>query len=73
MDQSTENPTMNPHVKEAREHFKAARHAMRKSMEGILPPAFVENRRAARKEFLLGLRKLVDAAIEHVEEVEKKI
>ncbi len=58
---------MNPDLEEARQHFKAAREAMRKTWEAMLPPALVEQRRAARKEFLLGLRKLLDMAIEHTE------
>ncbi len=56
-----------PELEEARQHFKAAREAMRKSWEAMLPPGYVESRRAARKEFLLGLRKLLDVAIERTE------
>ncbi len=58
---------MNPDLEEARQHFKAAREAMRKTWEAMLPPALLEQRRTARKEFLLGLRKLLDLAIEHAE------
>ena len=58
---------MNPDLEEARQHFKAAREAMRKTWEAMLPPALLEQRRAARKEFLLGLRKLLDVAIELAE------
>lgn len=72
MAETTETHEMDPRFKEAREHFKAARRAMRKSMVGLLPPAFVENRQAARKEFLLGIRTLVDAALSHIEERENK-
>ncbi len=72
MAETTEKHEMNPQIKEAREHFKAAHRSMRKSIEAWLPAGFVESRRAARKEFLLGIRKLVDVAIEHVEEMEKK-
>jgi len=57
----------NPELEEARLHFKAAREAMRKSWEAMMPPGLIESRRAARKEFLLGLRKLLDVAIEHTE------
>ncbi len=56
-----------PRIVEAREHMKAAREAMHKSVEDLLPEGFMENRRKARKEFLLGLRSLVDAAIAHIE------
>ena len=54
----------NPDLEEARQHFKAAKEAMHKTWEVMLPVGLVENRRAARKEFLLGLRKLLDVAIE---------
>lgn len=58
---------MDPRVKEAREHMKTARNAMRKSFEMFLPAGYLENRRTARREFLLAMRSLVDVAIEHVE------
>jgi hypothetical protein len=58
--------------KEARNHFHAARQAMRKSVEAFLPPGVLENRRLARKEFLMGVRTLVDAAIETIEDSSKK-
>ena len=60
-------PDQKPDFAEAREHFRSARKEMRKSFESLIPAGFLESRRAARKEFLLGLRKLVDAAIAHVE------
>lgn len=58
----------NPDLEEARTHFRAARKEMRKSIEAFLPVGFIERRRAARREFLLGLRKLVDAAIDRVDQ-----
>ena len=59
-----------PHLlpEETREHLKAARDEMRKSIETILPPGFLEHRRAARKEFLLAARSLLDAAIKRIDE-----
>jgi len=60
-----------PSVKEARDHFKTARDAIRLSAEAMLPPSFVENRRKARKEILLGLRSLLNAAIDYTEKHEK--
>jgi hypothetical protein len=62
----------NPKIKEAREHFHTARKSMRRSYEFMLPEGFVENRRAARKEFLLGLRSMLDYAIEKVENKSKE-
>jgi hypothetical protein len=62
----------NPSVKEAREHMKAAREQMHKSYEKILPEGFIEHRRAARHEFLLAMRSMLDAAIERVEKHSEK-
>jgi hypothetical protein len=53
---------------EAREHLKMAHDEMRKSYETLLPPGFLEHRRAARKELLLAARSLIDAALKHVDE-----
>ncbi len=53
---------------EAREHLKTAREEMRKSYETLLPPGFVEHRRAARKELLLAARSLIDAALQRIDE-----
>jgi hypothetical protein len=47
-------------VKEAREHVKAC-------WEELIPRGFIEHRRAARKEMLLAVRSLLDAAIERSE------
>lgn len=57
---------------DVREHMRAAREEMRKSMEGMLPPKFVEHRRAARKEMLLAFRSMLDHAIDHIDEHQKK-
>jgi hypothetical protein len=35
--------------------------------EELIPRGFIEHRRAARREMLLAMRSLLDAAIEHVE------
>jgi hypothetical protein len=64
-DEKPEEKAKNPEIEEVRQHFKAARTAMHKSWKSMLPPGFVENRKEARKELLLGLRKLLDVAIEH--------
>jgi hypothetical protein len=57
---------------EAYEHAKAARSEMRESVKALFPPEFIERRKAARKEMLLAARKVIDHAIERVEEKEKK-
>jgi len=58
---------MSPRIKEAREHARAARASLRRSFEELIPPGFTEHRRAARKEMLLAMRSLLDAAIERVD------
>ncbi|HWQ04353.1 MAG TPA: hypothetical protein VN452_03260 [Longilinea sp.] len=71
MDESKKTHWDDPSIKEARDHFKTAREAFRQSAESLLPPSFVENRRKARKEILLGLRSLLNAAIDYTEKHEK--
>jgi hypothetical protein len=58
---------MSPRIKEARDHARAARASMRKSLGELIPHGFIEHRRAARKEMLLAMRSLLDAAIERME------
>jgi hypothetical protein len=65
--ETTNKSEPNSNISEAREHFRSARKEMRKSFEALMPEGFLERRRAARKEFLLGLRKMIDVAIERVE------
>lgn len=71
-DTSQKHTAFNPHIPaEARDHMKSARHEMRKSWEALLPPGFVEHRRAARREMLLAARSLVEAALDHMESGEE--
>ncbi len=58
---------MSPRIKEARDHARAAGASMRKGFEELIPHGFIEHRRAARKEMLLAMRSLLDAAIERME------
>ena len=53
---------------EAVEHLKAAHKAMHQSWETFLPPGFIEHRRAARKEFLLAVRSVLDKAVKRLDE-----
>jgi hypothetical protein len=71
-DKSTRKSYEDRIPEDVREHMRAAREEMRKSMEGLLPPKFVEHRRAARKEMLLAFRSMLNHAIEHIDEHEKK-
>ena len=56
-----------PKLKEAREHVRAAHKAFHSSVRLMLPKGFVEQRREARREFLKGVRSMVEYAIEKVD------
>lgn len=67
MSESDSEEKKNPNLEDARQHMKAAREAMHKSMEAWLPKGFVESRRAARIEMLKAMQSLLNAAIERME------
>lgn len=67
MSENTAGTTKNAKVEEAREHMRAAHENMHKVAAAWIPEGVRENQSMARKEFLLGLRSLLDAAIEHTE------
>ncbi len=52
---------------EAREHMKEAGASVRRGLEDFIPKGFIEHGMAARKEMLLAMRSLLDAAIERME------
>ena len=56
---------------EAREHLKAAREEFRKGVETLFPEGFIKHRRAARREMLMAVRSIIDAALEKTEEKKK--
>ena len=59
------------HIPEdVRKHTKAARSEMKNSVESLFPPEFLKSRRAARKEMLLAAQKMIDHAIERLENKE---
>ncbi len=58
---------VDPNFEEARQHFKAARDSMHKSLKELLPKNYTEHSRAAHKEFLLAMRSLLDAALERMD------
>jgi hypothetical protein len=60
---------MKEHIpEEAREHYEKAREEMRESIRALFPKGFIEHRRAARREMLMATKKMVDYAIERLEE-----
>lgn len=52
---------------ETRNHLKAARAELRESFKALFPEAFIEHRRAARREMLKAARSVIDHAIERLE------
>jgi len=56
---------------DTRSHLHAFRQEMRRSYEALVPPAFIQHRRTARREALLAARSLLDHAIKRLEEAEK--
>ncbi len=59
-----ETKTKNTHIEDARGHMKAAREAMQDAWQAWVPAGYLEKRRAARKEILMAVRSMLDAAIE---------
>ncbi len=60
-----------PNIHEARQHIHAAREEMRRTVEAMLPPGVVAHKRAARREWLLAMRSMVNAAIDHMERIDR--
>ncbi|HEY6867232.1 MAG TPA: hypothetical protein VI792_08245 [Candidatus Eisenbacteria bacterium] len=56
---------------EAFDHAKAAFEELKKGVEGLFPPGLADHRRAARKEILLAMRTVIDAALNRVEKTPK--
>ncbi|MEE9512924.1 MAG: hypothetical protein V3V46_02505 [Anaerolineales bacterium] len=48
---------------EVRQHMSNARMEIRESVLALFPPEFIEHRKVARREFLLGIRGLIDDAL----------
>ncbi len=68
-EKNSANPSCKKYISDdTRKHLKKARKEMRKSMEVLFPPEFLEHRQAARREMLLVARGMLDAALEHIEE-----
>jgi hypothetical protein len=56
---------------DSRTHFRNAHEDLHNSIRALFPPKFLEYRRAARQKALLGVRSLIDHAIEKLETGEK--
>jgi hypothetical protein len=56
--------------KEAHKHMHMAFNEFGQSIKALLPTAFIEHRRAARREMLLAARSLIDYALERIKEAD---
>jgi hypothetical protein len=55
------------------EHQKRAAEETGKALESLLPPGFREHGEQARKEFIKGMKVLVDAAVVELEKASKEV
>jgi hypothetical protein len=53
---------------EAKDHFGKAKDEFKKGLDAMFPPEVREHRQEAQKEVLMGLRSLIDAALEKFEQ-----
>jgi hypothetical protein len=68
-EQTSPKEKIEEHIpQDVRDHVRAAREEVRKSIAGIFPPEFREHRQKARKEILLAFRGLVDYALQRIDE-----
>ena len=63
----TEETKPGPIPQEAKDHFGNAKAEFKKGLDAMFPPEVKEHREAAQKEVLMGLRSLIDAAIDKFE------
>jgi len=56
---------------ETRQHLRQAREEMRASLRALVPPEYIQHRRAARREALLAMRSLLDHALKRLDESSK--
>jgi hypothetical protein len=63
----TEESKSGPVPQEAKDHFVNAKEEFKKGLDAMFPPEVKEHREAAQKEVLMGLRSLIDAALDKFE------
>ena len=64
MTEETKTPKSGGISEEAKGHFSSAKDEFKKGLDAIFPPSVKEHRQAAQKEVLMGLKSLIDAALE---------
>ena len=68
MSEETKETQKGPIPQEAHDHFGNAKSEFKKGLDAMFPPEVKEHRQAAQKEVLMGLRSLIDAALEKFDE-----
>jgi hypothetical protein len=53
---------------QAKDHFGKAKDEFKKGLDAMFPPEVKEHRQAAQKEVLLGLKSLIESALEKFED-----
>lgn len=56
---------------ETRQHLRQAREELRSGLRTLVPPEYIQHRRAARREALLAMRSLLDHALKRLDESSK--
>lgn len=72
MTEETKTPKSGKIPEEAKEHFSSAKDEFKKGLDAMFPPTVMEHRQAAQKEVLMGLKSLIDAALEKFSEDEEE-
>jgi hypothetical protein len=72
MTEETNTPKSGNIPEEAKEHFSSAKDEFKKGLDAMFPPTVKEHRQAAQKEVLMGLKSLIDAALEKFSEDEEE-
>ena len=71
MSEETKTPKTGSVPQEAKDHFGTAKDEFKKGLDAMFPPTVKEHRHAAQQEVLMGLRSLIDAALEKFGEEEE--
>jgi len=64
MTEDTQIPKPGAIPQEAKDHFGTAKEEFKKGLDAMFPPEVKEHRQSAQREVLMGLRSLIDAALD---------
>ena len=72
MTEEANTPKSGSIPEEAKDHFSSAKDEFKKGLDAMFPPTVKEHRQAAQKEVLMGLRSLIDAALDKFAEEDEE-